>query len=240
MKILDDLISNLDFDAPVQDIRLGVFHTAVLTRHCGLAATLPQDALEQDGPLVKNPGDLLKKSARELVQLAYSEYLLEASIGMATINSLLEVDEDRCVELNAFDLIAEKGKGKRIAIVGHFPFTPKLREIAGELWVIEKRPREGDFTEDQAENLIGNADVVGLTGSAVINHSLEHLLTLCRPHSYVVVLGGTAPLSPILFDYGADAVSGTRVVDDELVLRSISQGANFRQVKGIRKLTMVK
>ena len=31
MKILDDLISTLDFNASVKDIRQGVFHTGVLT-----------------------------------------------------------------------------------------------------------------------------------------------------------------------------------------------------------------
>jgi len=53
MKIIDDLISTLNFDAPVKDIRQGVFHTGVLTRYCGLAATLPRDALKQDGRLQK-------------------------------------------------------------------------------------------------------------------------------------------------------------------------------------------
>jgi len=38
MQILDDLISTLNFDAPVRDIRQGVFHTEVLTRHCRLAS----------------------------------------------------------------------------------------------------------------------------------------------------------------------------------------------------------
>ncbi|GAF99144.1 unnamed protein product, partial [marine sediment metagenome] len=48
MKILDDLISQLNPEAPVRDIRQGVFHTGVLTRNCGLAATLPRDALRQE------------------------------------------------------------------------------------------------------------------------------------------------------------------------------------------------
>jgi hypothetical protein len=45
MKILDDLMSILNFDAIVKDIRQGIFHTGVLTQYCGLAATLPRDAL---------------------------------------------------------------------------------------------------------------------------------------------------------------------------------------------------
>ena len=55
---------------------------------------------------------------------------------------------------------------------------------------------------------------------------------------FIVVLGPTTPLSPVLFDYGADVVSGTRVVDPELALRSAGEGATFRQIRGIRLLTM--
>ena len=240
MKILDDLISMLKLDAPVREIRQGFFHTGVLTLHCGLAATLPRDALRQKPPLVKEPGLLREKSALELAQMAYSESILEAAIGMATINSLLDIDIKSCLDLNARELIAEKGEGKRIAIVGHFPFIPKIREIAKELWVIEKNPREGDFTEAEAENLIPQANVVGITGTALTNHTLDHLLKLCGSKAYVVVLGDTSPLSPILFDYGVSAISGTKVINSELALRCVSEGANFRQIKGIRRLTMIK
>jgi len=240
MKILDDLISMLNPECSVRDIRQGLFHTGVLTRNCGLAATLPRDALRQEQPSVKEPGLLLGKSALELARMAYSECILEAAIGMATINSLLEIDEGRCDSLNAGDLIAEKGKDKRVAIVGHFPFIPKLREIAKELWVIEKNPQEGDFTEAETENLIPQADVVGITGTAFTNHTVEHLLKLCNSKAYVVILGDTAPLSPILFDYGINAISGTKVIKPELALRCVSQGATYRQIKGIRKLTMTR
>ena len=101
MKILDDLILALNFEAGVRDIRQGVFHTGVLTRNCGLAATLPRDALRQEPPMVKEPGFLLDKTPLELAQLAYSQSILEAAIGMATINSLLEIDANGCIELNA-------------------------------------------------------------------------------------------------------------------------------------------
>jgi len=240
MKILEDLISTLNTEAKVRDIRLGLFHTAVLTRNCGLAATLPRDALRQEQPSVRDPGRLIDKGALELVRMARSERLLEAAVGMAAINSLLEVNDEECLELNASELIAEKGKGKTVVIVGHFPFIPKLRQVVKELWVIEKNPREGDFTEVEAENLIPRADVVGITGTAFTNHTIEQLLKLPDPKAYIVLLGDTAPLSPILFDYGINAISGTKVIDPELALRCVSEGATYRQIKGIRKLTMVK
>ena len=240
MNILDDLISILDFNAPVKDIRQGVFHTGVLSRHCGLAATLPRDALRQEGPLVKDPGFLLEKTPKDLVQMAYSESILEAAIGMATINSLLEVDPDSCIELNAAELILQKGEGRKVAIVGHFPFIPRVREKAKTLWVIEKNPRQGDFGEEQAGRLIPQADVVAITGTSLTHHTLEHLLRLCSTGSYIIMLGDTVPLCPALFDYGVHALSGTRVIDADLALRCVSQGANFRQIKGTKRLTMTK
>lgn len=240
MKILDHLISTLNLETSVKNILQGVFHTAVQTRNCGLAATLPRDALRQTPPLVHEPGYLTQKTPNELVHMAYSESILEAAIGMAAVNSLLEIDEAVCLELNAGDLIMEKGAGKRIAIIGHFPFLPKVREKAKELWVIEKNPQEGDFEEDQADRLIPQADVLAITGTALTNHTLDHLLALRSPHAFVVLLGDTVPLSPVLFDYGVDALSGTIVVDPELVLRCVGQGANFRQIRGTKRVTLMK
>jgi uncharacterized protein (DUF4213/DUF364 family) len=240
MKILDDLILSLNFEASVREIRQGVFHTGVLTRNCGLAATLPRDALRLEPPMVKQSGFLLDKTPLELAHLAYSQSILEAAIGMATINSLLEVDENSCIELNAAELIMEKGKGKIVAIVGHFPFIPRVRKYSKELWIIEKNPKEGDRGEAEAVNLIPRADVVAITGTALTNHTFEHLLELCNSRAYVIVLGDTAPLSPILFDHGLDAISGTRVADPKSALRCVSQGANFRQIRGIKRLTMMR
>lgn len=238
MKILDDLLSIQDFDTHVRDIRQGIFHTGVLTRNCGLAATLPKDSLRQKAPMVKEPGFLLDKSPLELARMVYSQKLLEAAIGMATINSLLEIDMDSCIELNAAELILEKGAGKRVAIVGHFPFIPRVRDYSKELWVIEKNPREDDLGESEADKFIPQSDVVAVTGTALTNHTLEHLLELCSPNAYVILLGDTVPLSPIFFDYGVDALSGTKVVNSDLALRCVSQGANFRQIKGTKRLTM--
>jgi uncharacterized protein (DUF4213/DUF364 family) len=124
--------------------------------------------------------------------------------------------------------------------VGHFPFVPKVREVAAQLWVIEKNPKAGDVCETEGDSLIPRADLVAITGTALTNHTLDHLLELCSPAAYVIILGDTAPLSPVLFDYGVNAVSGTQVVDPALALRCVSEGANFRQIRGTRRLTMMK
>jgi uncharacterized protein (DUF4213/DUF364 family) len=238
MKILDELISSLNEDGPVRELRIGPFWTAVWSRGCGLASTVVPEEHEHGATFVENAGSVADGSALELAQLAYSESTLEAGVGLAAVNSLLDVDEARCVELNAGQFLIERGRGKNVALVGHFPFVPALREAAGQLWVIELEPRPGDVTVDEGEGLIPQADIVAITGSAFINHTVERLLGLCRPESTVVVLGPSTPLSSILFEYGVDVISGTCVVEPELALRCLSQGATFRQMQGVRLLTM--
>ena len=240
MKIIDELISELTYEVPVRDIRQGPFQTAVLTRNCGLASTQHDTGHHHGKSPITEAGLLLEKDVRDLVLLAKSSSLHEAAIGMATINSLIEVNEDDCIELNAGDLLIQKGDGKRVAIIGHFPFVPKLRKAARELWVIEKNPREGDLVESEAENFVPQADVVGITGTAFMNGTIQRLLELCNPRAFTVILGGTTPLTPVLFDYGISAISGTKVVENETVLRFVSQGATFRQIQGVRLLIMMK
>lgn len=240
MKIIEHLLSTLDPEAAVTDVRQGPFWTAVHTRHCGLAST-PHDPGHHHGVVrVRDAGNLMAKNALELAQMALSESGHEAAVGMAAINSLLDVDEQRCIELNAADLLARRGEGKKVALVGHFPFADRLRHAVKELWVIERHPLPGDVSEDEAPIFIPQADVVAVTGSAFVNHTIEGLLEMCSPNAFVVILGPTTPLSPVLFDYGVDVVSGTIVVEPESVLRQVGQGATFRQMTGIRLLTMEK
>ena len=209
----------------------------MLSKHCGLASTFHEP--HPSHRPVKNAGDLTKLSALELVQYARSNNVLEASIGLAAINSLIDIDEARCVRENALDVLAQKGRGKNIAIVGHFPWIPKLRTIARTLWVIEQSPQEGELPAEAAEEVLPQADVVGLTGTSFINHTVERLLDLSK-NSFVVIVGPTTPLSPVLFDYGVDILAGVKVVEPDKTIRSISQGAIFSQMEGVRLVTMTK
>lgn len=238
MNAIDDIISTIKEDSPVSEVRACVFWTAVLSKNCGLASTLREHGPHHGVSPVPEAGSLAKKTALGLAAHAHSDSLPLASIGIAAINSLIEIDMNRCVEKNAFEILREKGKGKTIAVVGHFPFVPKLEKIAAKLYVLEKHPVEDDLTEEKAVEILPNADVVAITGTSLINHTFDKLTALCQ-NSFVIVLGPSTPLSPVLFDYGVDVISGTMVSDSDSVLRCISEGANFRQIQGVRLLTMV-
>jgi len=237
MKLLDDLISTLNEDSRVKEIHACVFWTAVLSKHCGLASTFHEEH-PYHRP-VKDVGNLAGKSALDLVGYARSDNPLEASIGMAAINSLIDIDEARCVEENAFDILAREGMDKKIAIVGHFPWVSKLRTVAKRLWVIEQRPEEEDLPAEAAESILPRADVVGITGTSFINHTVEKLLELSKS-SFTIMVGPTSPLSPVLFDYGVDVIAWVKLVETSKTIRCISVGAIFSQIEGVKLVTMAK
>ncbi|MFN2292583.1 MAG: Rossmann-like domain-containing protein [Anaerolineae bacterium] len=243
MNTTEALLAELERDAPVRQVLVGAFWTAVVMDtdppRCGLASTLRAED-HAGGPPIQRPGHLREHSGRELAEWLRSPRILEASIGMAALNALLDVDGARCTELNAEEIIVERGSGKRVAVVGHFPFVPRVREVASESWVLELRPRPGDLPALHAQEVLPQADVVALTGTSLLNHTFDDLVGLCRPEALVVLLGASAPLSPVLLSRGVDAVSGTVVVDVEAALRAVGEGATFRQIPGKRLLTMTR
>ncbi len=239
MKILQDLLNSLSVDSPIRSVLVGAHWTVVCSRHCGMAATLMNNLPHGQGA-VRDVGRLQSKTAIDLAQYALSDNFLEASIGLATINSLLEVDENQAIEINAVDVLVEHGSGKKVALIGHFPFIPKLQPSVGNLWVIEQRPAEGEYPAEAAADLLPQADVIAITSSTLVNHSMDRLLAFCRPEALVMMLGPSTPLSPVLFEHGVSILSGSKVVDEVAVLQTVGQGATFQQVEGVRLLTLIR
>jgi uncharacterized protein len=239
MAILDDLLSNLTHDAPVRELLVAAHWTVVCSRHAGMASTLMPTGPHGHGR-VRDAGRLHLRSARELAELARSSELTEASIGVAAINSMLELDPAAAQHMNASDVLLSRGRNKSVALIGHFRFIPELRQAARQLWVIELQPQEDEYPAESADALLPGADVVAITSATVANHTLDGLLALCNPRATVMLLGPSTPLSPILFDHGVTILSGTRVIDEAAVLRTVGQGAAFPQVEGVQLLTYVR
>jgi uncharacterized protein (DUF4213/DUF364 family) len=204
----------------------------------GLAATQHPDVETHGQPAIREAGRLLGKMGIELGTLALSESAAERSLGYAAVNALLEVPHGSCEEESAEEVILRNGKQKSVAVVGHFPFVGRVRQAAKECWVLELHPGPGDLPASCTSEIIPQADVVAITGMSLINHSFGSLIRLCRPDAYVLLLGPSTPLSPILFEYGVNALSGTVVTDVPAILAGVSQGATFRQLTGRRLVTM--
>ncbi len=248
MPVLDEILATLP-EGTVKEVRVGAFWTAVVVdrqgqRRCGLAATLlgENDHHHTGADDVADAGHLARYTGRQLAALVHSSSSLEVSLGMAAINALLPAQTEHYVEMNAEEVILAQGAGRRVAVVGHFPFLPRCRAVASKLWVLEKRPHGDDLPAEAAPDVLPQADVVAMSGTTIMNRTFDGLMALCQPGALVLVLGPSTPLSPVLFDYGVNIISGSIVEDVDAVLRAVSEGANFRQVRrhGVRLVTMHK
>lgn len=243
MSLLDKVLNTLPEGEGVR-VYIGLHWTAVVVKvdgqeHCGLASTLGGSHVHGVAD-IPQAGQLESMSALELASLARSEKPISISVGVAAINALIPKRPETFKKINAAEVIAEQGKNKSVALIGHFPFVPKLRRQVGELNVLEQNPRPGDLPENAAEHVLPKADVVAITGMTLLNHTLDDLLKLCKPQSLVILLGPSTYLSPVLFDYGIDLLCGAVVADIDPVLQTVAQAGNFRQVHhaGVQLVTM--
>lgn len=239
MRILDELLASLPDDAPVQQVVVGTRWTAVVSRSCGLASRL-LSACSNPAPLEPQEKKWADGSARALAHLVHSLDLRQTSLDLAALNSLLLVDPDDGMNANAFEVLAEVGRGREVAVIGHFPFTLQLREVARKVQVLELRPGPGDLPADQVPLVLRHAEVVAFSATTLLNHTLEDLWAWCCPDSFKMMLGPSTPLSPVLFDYGFQALSGALVTDREAALQAVRSGDSFRQIKRACRLVTLR
>jgi uncharacterized protein (DUF4213/DUF364 family) len=244
--ILDELF-DVCYDGKLINVSIGIHWTSVMAKvegelRCGLSSTVVETHKHTGKDDVPEAGRLEEIPSKNLAKYIKSDTLLLRSIGMATINALLPRFPKSWSDKNADEVIIEKGKGKKVVIIGNFPFIPHIKEIAGTLDVLELMPIRGERPASDAPDVIPQADVVAITGMTLVNYTFDDLLKLCSPKATVLVLGPSTPLHPIMFDHGIELLSGSIVQKIEPVNRMIMQGACFRQIHhaGVRLVTMSK
>ena len=215
-------------------ILVGANLTLVQGRHFGLSSTLTQPSVHAN--YIDQPGDLEAKPVREMIRKINSERLLEASLGMAALNSVIDLPAEFEVA-DAYKEIEKHAHNKNVAVVGHFPFVDRLGKIAKNCWVFERKLRDGDIPSDKMPEFVPQADVLVLTAQVIANNCFHDIMEL-SPNSFKIMLGPSTPLSPVLFDFGIHVLGGVRVLDPELVYKLIAQGAHFKQLTGIEKITI--
>jgi hypothetical protein len=248
MQLLAQLLETLPH-GEIVEVRIGLHWTAVVaqvdgTLRCGLCSTLfaGHEHEHRSKPDIPESGRLEQLGARELAMLALEGTPTQVSVGIAAINALLPRHPQLWEEANAEQIIAQHGRGRRVVMVGHFPFTERLRSQVGELVVLELNPGPGDLSAEAAPQVFPGAEVAAITAMTLGNHTLEDLLALCDPQAFVILMGPSTPLSPLFFGYGVDVLSGSVVTDNEAVMRTVSQGGNFRQVHraGVRLVNITR
>ena len=225
-------------DQPITSVVTGSCLTAVTSRNLGLASLISHFA---PGQLSSQPaiGPASVHAAAQLLLDAATTNTDAASLAVAAGNSLLP-RPGAATAMSGQDLLLTFGRGRNVAVVGHFPFVEKLRESCAGFWVLEKHPRPGDTPAEEAGGVLPRADVVAITATTLLNGSLAGLLALCRPDAVVILLGPTTPFAPSLFACGIDVLAGCETPDPEAALAGIRAGSCFKKLSGVRQLTWMR
>ncbi len=236
-EIYDALIDGIPEDLTADQIICGSFNTIVTTRLGAGVSIVLDDATR----LPVASGNLLEKPLREIAGLVKSWNLPEASVGHAAINSYYNSPkiarrngvafsdrmfiEDRLND--PFITSQNDVRGKKVAVVGHFPYLETFFEPVCELSIIEWEPEDyGDYPLAACEYILPECDFVYISCRSIVDKSLPRLLGLSAKARHVAIVGPATTLAPSLLSAGVSDLSGFIIKDVPKAQRYVSGAEN--------------
>lgn len=245
---LSDLRTHLRGQPRVTDVRVGVFYTAVKlsTGHVGLAFTPRQlggtVCCPRAAAAAPPAGNLVGVTAWEIAEYAAVPSPLWRALGVATLNALSATATQhggfpKGVLAKRLDALtaAQIDPLDRVVMVGAFaPFLGKLKGQVADLAVIDKH-RDALGAEEhylwvapeQADQVLRRADVLIMSGSALVEGGIEDLIRLSPAARTRVLAGPTTPMWPTpFFAHGIDVLGGIRAVDAGALMQIAGEGGS--------------
>ena len=174
----------------------------------------------------------------DLVRNCLGSDLLAKTVGLGVLNALSQhllrvsgFQLDRASDpLGRLDL----ANARHVGMVGFFaPLIKALAEHPGSLTIIEKDAkfleRSSRFLVTTQTDRLQDCDRVLITGSTLINDTLDDVLSHCDPAAQVALVGPTASCLPDpIFARGIDVVGSTAVSDLPRLLTLLDAGEPWR------------
>lgn len=172
----------------------------------GTAMTFDETAFETE--------KYLGQTIKELAPFIKSWDFSLASLALAAMNSVFNNQESldelgkSGYSIDHHDIFAEYSNpgACQIATVGYFRYLNRYPKLAQSVKVLELKAIPGTYPASASEFILPEMDVVFITGSTLVNKTLPRLLTLSK-NATTILVGGTVPLSTVLFDSQVDIVS---------------------------------
>ncbi|MGH7063722.1 MAG: Rossmann-like domain-containing protein [Stellaceae bacterium] len=188
------------------------------------------------------PGKLRGRPAFDLAREALGQNGIRRAVGIAALNALADMswrrrphpDFELRLGIDAFDAAAIR-PGERVVVVGAFvPFLRALKAMGQPYLVLEQdpatlKPDELPFFRpaEAAAAVVPGADVLLITGTTLINDTLDGLLAFARPTARVTMVGPTVGLLPDAFmRRGADILGSVRIAAPDAFLDILAEGGS--------------
>jgi len=217
----------------IADLRIGLIYTGVLLDDgkAGVAYTFSENFSEGHS-FFTGSRPVKGRSTHEVLRYIGSSNLVEASVGIATVNALINQEKEETQGGDVLDVLELK-ETDRVGMVGAFvPMISHLKARVRELLIFELHDRSGEgiLSAEKAFRELPRCDVALITSTSLINGTMDLLIEAavqgCRD---VVLLGPSTPLLPEIFKpLGVTMLSGLIVTDPPGILQTISEGGGMR------------
>lgn len=233
----------------IEDLVIGIFFTGVKlsSGHAGVAGTpigeIPE-AVCCPTSAVQMPqaGDLEGQPISEILKYALDANFLKSAIGVATLNAISQylvenegqIGSQIVEDVDGFDLL-EIQTHETVSLIGAFgQYIRRLKMMGNPFFVIEKNPQalrwdEMKYYKSESEMgaVLGNSDVVISTGTAIVNHTIDNILSTIDNRQRMAIIGPTASMIPdAFFKMGAKVMAGVRILDPDLMIKILKQGGS--------------
>ena len=249
--------SKLD-EITVENTVMGIFFSGVKlsTGQGGMCFTpikmIPEAVCcPSSAKLMPSPGKLKGRPADAYLDDIFSNSILKKTLGIATLNALsvycyengLLPDIRVRQDIDAFD-VPDLSKYKKAVVVGALvPILKKLTKEGVDYTVLEKdvRTLKGDELKHFADaeefpKVVPEADILFITGTTLINDTLEGLLECAKPGAEIVVAGPTVSMIAEPFrKRGVTILGGDYVHNADEALEILSE-AGSGKVPAVRSL----
>jgi hypothetical protein len=242
--IFDELMNRLldeNRDMVVEDYVIGTGMTAVKLAdgRVGVAhlfrEELPGGCMIFDDLLPSPVG------VREFVKLAELYHPVTVSLALATVNAVYNyIQRQNETEEDIFSL-ARLTKDDVVGFVGDFrPLTESLKDKVKELMIFERMVDNRYFPDWAAPWKIKECDVAIITGTTIMNKTLDTLLNSVNTDR-VFIFGPSTTLLPEVYPECVKAIGGTRIIDGNKAMNIASKAGgtkNLYRMNAAKKITV--
>jgi uncharacterized protein (DUF4213/DUF364 family) len=228
---------------------LGVFFTGVNLSDgsAGICATFSKSVPDavccpSSSAQVNPPGTLRGRRAIEFLDDLHARSPLRRIVAIAVLSALCaaarkrEPPADYTIQrgVDALDAM-QMAPDAHVVVVGAFvPVIKALKQRGQSFRILEQDPATLKPDElryyapaQSAPQEVPKADLLVITGTTLINDTLEPILAAAKPGAQIIVVGPTASLSPqALFRRGVTLVGGVDVTDPDLLLDMLAEGGS--------------
>ncbi len=228
----------------IKEVRAGLGYTCVLLEDdaCGLSYTFRSDLGTSCG-IIPEAGSLNGKNSETLIPWAKEKNFLKAAIGLATVNAVLNSSISSWDDGNVIGILDVKPT-EIFGMVGDFaPILSKIKTLTDNIYVFERNTAKGEglYPESAIPMYLPECDVIVITATSIINHTIDSILPYCKNAREICIVGASTPLcNEIFMDHGVTTLAGSIVKDPEQILKIVSQGGGVMSMKPYLKHVLLR